>query len=222
MTQQRGCFITLEGIEGVGKSTNSLAVVRTLEAAGLSVVHTREPGGTELAERLRDLLLAVDKEPVEPLAELLLMFAGRAQHLERLIRPALARGQWVVCDRFTDATYAYQGGGRQLDEAQIAALEALVHGDLQPDLTLFLDLPVEEGLKRISDRPHDRFEQEAVEFFERVRQAYLVRAERFDRFVIVDAAQSLPDVQAAIAARLQVFLAARRSAASTVDGGGQH
>jgi dTMP kinase len=203
---QRGCFITLEGIEGVGKSTNSHAVVRTLEKAGLSVVHTREPGGTALAERVRELLLASGDEPVDALAELLLMFASRAQHLAQLIRPALARGQWVVCDRFTDATYAYQGGGRQLDLTQIATLETLVHGDLQPDLTLFLDLPVAEGLQRIAGRPHDRFEQEEVGFFERVRETYLSRAERFERFTIIDAGRPLPEVQASIAARLQQLL----------------
>ncbi len=201
----RGKFITLEGIEGVGKTTNSTYVARWLRERGLTVVQTREPGGTELAERVRALLLQPAQEPLSALAELLLMFASRAQHLAQVIRPALAAGSWVVCDRFTDATYAYQGGGRQLDAGQIRVLENLVHGDLQPDLTLYLDLPVAQGLARIAGRPHDRFEQEQLAFFERVRTSYLELARQHARFRVLDAALPLAEVQAAMSVVLAAF-----------------
>lgn len=143
-----GYFITLEGIEGVGKTTNLQYIRRRLETAGREVVVTREPGGTPLGESIRELLLAPRAEPMAAMAELLLMFAARAQHLAEVIEPALARGAWVLCDRFTDATFAYQGGGRQLDEAPLATLETLVQGTRRPDLTLLLDLPVTTGLAR--------------------------------------------------------------------------
>ena len=185
----RGRFITVEGGEGAGKSTQIQRIGAWLAERGHAVVHTREPGGTQLAEQLRTALLDAKNTAVSELTELLLMFAARAQHLDELIRPALSRGEWVVCDRFTDATWAYQGGGRGLPAKQIAALEKLVHGDLQPDLTLLLDLPVRVGLARVALRGEaDRFEREPEAFFERVRQAYLERAkDQPDRFEVIDA-----------------------------------
>jgi dTMP kinase len=191
----RGQFITIEGVEGAGKSTVMDRIAAWLDQRGHQVVRTREPGGTELAERIRDILLDRRNQDLTGLTELLLMFAARAQHLGELIRPALERGDTVLCDRFTDATWAYQGGGRGLPGAQIAALEQLVHGDLQPDLTLLLDLPVRDGLTRASRRSaSDRFESESVAFFERVRQNYLERAAaQPKRFAVIDAA---PEPQA--------------------------
>jgi dTMP kinase len=201
----RGTFITMEGVEGAGKSTMLERVGGWLEAAGRTPVRTREPGGTELAEKLRGILLDRDGLPLSGKAELLLMFAARAQHLEELIRPALGRGEWVLCDRFTDATWAYQGGGRGLAAGDIAALEMLVHGDLQPDLTLLLDLPVEEGLRRASFRSEaDRFEQEPAAFFERVRAAYLERAAAApQRFAVIDASRDMETVWSQIRSVLQ-------------------
>ena len=192
----RGRFITIEGGEGAGKSTMMGRVADWLENAGHRVIRTREPGGTELAEKLREILLDRNNISLSGRAELLLMFAARAQHLEELIRPALARGDWVLCDRFTDATWAYQGGGRGLPRHEIESLEMLVHGDLQPDLTLLLDLPVELGLKRAARRSAaDRFEQESTQFFERVRAAYLERAEAApERFAVIDAASNMEQV----------------------------
>ncbi|HEY5645147.1 MAG TPA: dTMP kinase [Pseudomonadales bacterium] len=201
-----GRFITLEGGEGVGKSTNLRLVVELIEAAGHRVVTTREPGGTPLAEEIRELFLGVRDEPVAGLTELLLIFAARAQHLESVIRPALSAGSWVVCDRFTDATYAYQGGGRGLPVGQIEALEQLVQGDLRPDLTLYLDVPVEVGQARIQDREHDRMERERRDFYEAVRVAYLALAERHRRIRVVDASRSLPDVQQDIRRIVRDFL----------------
>lgn len=201
-------FITLEGGEGAGKST-CLAFIRDYFAArGLPLVVTREPGGTPLAEQVRELLLQKRDEPVAPDAELLLVFAARAQHLAGVIAPALARGEWVLCDRFTDATYAYQGGGRGLSQARIAELEALVQGDLRPGLTLLLDLPVAAGLARAAARAEkDRFESEQEAFFERVRGAYRARAAAEPgRFRVIDAAQPLPAVQASIRAALDAWL----------------
>jgi len=191
-----GLFITIEGGEGAGKSTQIGRMAAWLETQGHTVVLTREPGGTRLAERLREQLLDRHNEDLGALTELLLMFAARAQHLHELIRPALDRGETVVCDRFTDATWAYQGGGRGLPDTAIATLEQLVHGDLQPDLTLLLDLPVSEGLRRAALRSEsDRFESESVEFFERVRSAYLARAKSdAARFAVIDAAQGVDDV----------------------------
>lgn len=198
--QPRGRLITVEGIEGAGKSS-SLAFLRArLEAAGKAVRVTREPGGTVLGEALRGLLLDADSR-VDADAELLLMFAARAQHLDEVIRPALAAGEWVLCDRFTDATYAYQGGGRGVDTARIASLEAWVQRGLQPDRTLLLDVPVATGLMRAGQRSApDRFEREQAAFFERVRQAYLQRAAAdATRFRVVDAAASVAKVQNALA-----------------------
>ena len=205
----RGTFITIEGVEGAGKSTVMNRIAAWLEQHGHRVVRTREPGGTELAEAIRDILLDRHNKDLAGLTELLLMFAARAQHLEQLIRPALECGDTVLCDRFTDATWAYQGGGRGLPAAQIAALEELVHGDLQPDLTLLLDLPVRDGLARASRRSaSDRFESESVAFFERVRQNYLERAAaNQQRFVVIDAAPQPRKVWALIEAALQERLA---------------
>ncbi|MGC3873060.1 dTMP kinase [Halomonas sp. GXIMD04776] len=206
-----GRFITLEGGEGVGKSTNLGLVCEVLEKRGLEVVRTREPGGTARSEAIRRLLLdPVEQEPLGVDAELLLIFAARAQHLEQLIRPALARGAWVVCDRFTDATFAYQGGGRGIDSARIATLETLVQRGLQPDLTLLLDMPVSAAQQRVNTRGNerDRFEQERADFFTAVREAYLKRAEADpERFVIIDAAQPLQDVQQYIKNALQSWWA---------------
>lgn len=203
-----GKFITLEGTEGVGKSTNLAYVHQWLTGRGIEVVVTREPGGTPMAEEVRTLLLAKREEPVDETAELLLVFAARAQHLQQVIKPALARGAWVLCDRFTDATYAYQGGGRGLDVTTIAQLEQLVQGDLRPDLTLVLDIEVELGLKRARQRAElDRFESEAVAFFERVRRAYKDLAEAApERYAVINAGQSLPAVQGDIEQVLQSLM----------------
>lgn len=203
-----GLFITLEGPEGAGKSTNREYLAELLVQAGIEVVLTREPGGTPLAERIRELLLAPDSEVMAVDTELLLMFAARAQHLAGVIRPALARGAVVLCDRFTDATYAYQGGGRGLAHERIAILEQFVQGDLRPDLTLVFDLPVEVGLARAAARGKlDRFEQEQQSFFEAVRQTYLARAAQApERYRVLDAAQPLSQVQADLAALCPILL----------------
>jgi dTMP kinase len=193
-----GFFLTLEGPEGAGKSTNLEYLAQRLGEQGVEVVITREPGGTALGERVRSLLLEPSDEPMTVDAELLLVFAARAQHLQRVICPALARGALVLCDRFTDATYAYQGGGRGLPTQRIAALEQFVQGELRPDLTLVFDLPIEVGLTRAAARGRlDRFEQENREFFIAVREAYLRRAAAEPaRYRVVDAAQPLAQVQA--------------------------
>lgn len=193
-------FITLEGPEGAGKSTNREYLAQRLREAGVNVCLTREPGGTPLAERIRELLLSPSDEAMSADTELLLVFAARAQHLQGVIKPALARGEVVLCDRFTDATYAYQGGGRGLSASRIAELERFVQGDLRPDLTLVFDLPVDVGLARAAVRGRlDRFEQEQQGFFEAVRTTYLRRAsEAPARYRILDASRSLEDVQSAI------------------------
>lgn len=192
----RGVFITVEGVEGAGKSTQVDRVARWLEEHGHVVVRTREPGGTKLAEKIREILLDKHNSSLSGQAELLLMFAARSQHLAEKIRPALERGECILCDRFTDATWAYQGGGRGLPRSDIAALERLVHESLQPDLTLLLDLPVKMGLSRASKRSEsDRFERESLEFFERVRQVYLERAEAHPgRFAVIDASGDVESV----------------------------
>ncbi|MCE8032344.1 dTMP kinase [Billgrantia tianxiuensis] len=209
--QQRGRFITLEGGEGVGKSTNLEWVAQWLTAHGVEVVRTREPGGTPRAEAIRELLLSAEfEEPLDVDAELLLMFAARAQHLAQRIRPALERGAWVLCDRFTDATFAYQGGGRGIEPERIAQLEHFVQRGLEPDLTLLLDMPVEAAQQRLQGRltasghARDRFEQEHRAFFEAVRQAYLARAEAAPRRVaVIDADAPLATVQARLAECLE-------------------
>ncbi|WP_153117465.1 dTMP kinase [Rhodocyclus tenuis] len=192
---QRGRFITFEGIDGAGKSSQIEYVVGLLRARGLHVVATREPGGTPLGEKLRELLL---HEPMHLETEALLMFAARREHLAQLIEPALARGDWVVCDRFSDATWAYQGGGRGLDRDKFAQLEQWVHGHLQPDLTLLFDLPhsVAQGRIAAQARGLDRFEQERADFHERVRDAYLERAVAApQRMHVVDANQTPADIR---------------------------
>lgn len=189
-------FITVEGGEGAGKSTQIERIAHWFRARGLTVVCTREPGGTRLAESVRDLLLDRSNDDLSDTAELLLMFAARAQHLSEVIRPALERGDVVICDRFTDATWAYQGGGRGVPAKTISTLEHLVHGDLQPGLTLLLDLPVKAGLDRARRRGEsDRFESEAAAFFERVRTAYLERSEKEpERFSVIDASPAEEEV----------------------------
>lgn len=203
-----GLFITLEGPEGAGKSTNREYLAAKLRAEGIEVLLTREPGGTPLAERIRELLLAPSDESMHADTELLLVFAARAQHLAQVIRPALARGEIVLCDRFTDATYAYQGGGRGVSHERIAALENFVQGELRPDLTLIFDLPVEVGLARATARGRlDRFEQEGRTFFDAVRSTYLKRASAEpDRYRLVDAALSLPQVQQSLDALIPEML----------------
>jgi dTMP kinase len=204
-----GKFITLEGGEGVGKTTNIPFIKQKLEAQGIDVVVTREPGGTRLAEKIREILLNNNDEPVTSHAELLLIFAGRAQHLNQVIKPALAQGHWVLCDRFTDATYAYQGGGRKLSLEAINWLENFVQGGLRPDLTLLLDVPAEIGMARALSRGGqlDRFESEKIDFFNRVRQIYLQQAQMYpERIKIIKADQALADVQNALVEVLMPIL----------------
>ena len=191
----RGKFITFEGIDGAGKSSHVEWLAGFLRERGQVVHVTREPGGTELGEKLRELLL---NTPMHLETETLLMFAARREHLAKLIEPALARGEWVVCDRFSDATYAYQGGGRGLDRAKFQQLEHWVHGHLQPDLTLLFDLPLDVARERIvlANRVLDRFEQERVDFHERVRQAYLERAHSAPaRMRVIDGQKSIADIR---------------------------
>jgi dTMP kinase len=204
LESQRGLFITVEGVEGAGKSTQLAFIQQYLEAAGISLVVTREPGGTPLAEEIRELLLRPRDEGMSVKAELLLMFAARAEHLQQKILPALARGQWVLCDRFTDATYAYQGGGRRMDKSLIMDLERLVQGEHRPDLTIYLDLPVTTGLERARKRGElDRFEREGIDFFERVREAYLERSRQLPGvYRVIDAGQSIGEVESHIKAVL--------------------
>ncbi len=203
MTQQvnsnkpQGFFLTIEGGEGAGKTTALEFIARWIEAQSMDYVRTREPGGTPFAERIRDLLLHSNDEKIADMTELLLMFAARAQHIERVISPALTAGKLVLSDRFTDASFAYQGAGRGLDMSALATLENLVQGALRPNMTLLLDLPVEQGMARAGNRGSlDRIEQEQHDFFERVRQGYLDRAHQEpDRFVIIDASRTIAEVQ---------------------------
>ena len=207
----RGRFITFEGGEGVGKSTQIRRAASFLQSAGVEVVLTREPGGTPRAEQLRRVLLERSDEPMPQACELLLMFAARSSHLANLIEPAVERGAWVLCDRFTDATYAYQGGGRGLAEADIDALVRIVHPHRQPDLTVLLDAPVAVGMARASARNGadgpDRFESERADFFERVRQCYLSRAAREpQRFRVIDASAGVDQVEASVRTALAPLL----------------
>ena len=198
--QARGRFITLEGIEGVGKTTQLKRIVNALEARGLDVLVTREPGGTPTAERIRGLILEHDDEPMPASAEVLLVFAARALHVDNLIRPTLEAGRWVVSDRFVDASHAYQGGGRGVPRAMIEALAGLALNGLVPDATVLLDAPVDVGLARADGRgDRDRIESETADFFERVRTRYLELArDEPDRFVVIDAAQSAEAVGVAV------------------------
>lgn len=204
----RGKFITVEGIEGVGKSTNIDFLSSLIEAKGLSVVRTREPGGTPIAERIRALLLEHGEETMTDIAELLLFFAARSLHIHNSIKPALQTGQWVVCDRFTDASRAYQGSGRGFNQDTINTLADWVQEGLQPDLTILLDAPAEIGMDRAGRRgAADRLEIEKTEFYARVREGYLALAESEpERFAIIDASQTLDDVQAAIGEKLVELL----------------
>jgi len=203
-----GMFLTLEGCEGVGKSTNLTYIKQFLQSAGKVVVVTREPGGTVFAEKIRQLLLANGDEPVSESTELLLMFAARAQHIAQVIQPALNQGHWLLCDRFTDSTYAYQGGGRAMDIKMIEWLEDKVQAGLRPDLTFLLDAPVEVGMDRANKRGElDRFESEKQAFFERVRAAFLQRADENPKQIkIINAAQSIDKVQAEIKIILQKII----------------
>jgi dTMP kinase len=204
-TGKRGRFVTLEGIDGAGKSTQIEYVASLLRAGNAELVVTREPGGTALGEQLRQLVL---HQPMTPRTETLLVFAARAQHIEAVVEPALSAGRWVLCDRFTDATYAYQGGGRGVSETDIAALECWVHPRLQPDLTLLFDVPPEVASARLTNaRAADRFEQEQAQFFARVRDVYLARARRHaDRFVVIDGTQDTEAVRGFLKDRVQEWL----------------
>jgi dTMP kinase len=204
----KGKFITLEGGEGVGKTTNLAFIKDYLEQHNITVVVTREPGGTPLAEKSRQLLLDKNSEAISDKAELLMIFAARSQHIKHVIEPALARGDWVLCDRFTDATYAYQGGGRNMRVSTITWLENLVQGNLKPDLTLLFDAPVELGMERARNRSiFDRFESEKISFFEQVRRAYLLQAELYpERIKVIKANQPLLEVQRTLINAIGTFL----------------
>jgi len=199
-----GKFITLEGVDGAGKSTHIQTIARLLQAHGREVLLTREPGGTPLGEKLRELLL---HESMHPETEAMLMFAARREHIEQVIRPALARGAYVVSDRFTDASFAYQCGGRGVSTTKIEQLEQWVQGDFQPDLTLLFDVPVAVSTQRLAGaRNPDRFEQESADFFERIRNAYLMRAEEFpQRFRIIDSGKSIPEIHSELEEILSVI-----------------
>lgn len=210
-TRSEGKFITLEGGEGAGKSTSREYIVDLLTAGGIPFVETREPGGTALGESLRSLLLTKDGTPPSVEAELLMVFAARAQHLHEVIEPSLASGKWVLCDRFTDATYAYQGYGRGFDLSTIEVLERMVQKGRQPDLTLLFDLDPKVGIERARNRAElDRFESEELAFFERVREGYLARAGCSERFVVINAAQAITEVQASIRTSLTAFIEGRK------------
>ena len=200
----KGKFITLEGIDGAGKSTQLIWLTEYLQACGLTVQVTREPGGTPLGEQLRELLLD-NKQTMHLETEALLMFAARREHLDKVILPALARGDWVISDRFTDASFAYQGGGRQMAHSRLETLEQWVQGELQPDLTLYFDVPVELGRARVSCiKSADRFEKEQADFFRRVREAYLDRAQKYpQRIQLIDASQSMEAVQSVMKQTLE-------------------
>ena len=203
MTSTAVRFLTIEGIEGVGKTTQVARLSKTLAERGIAHVVTREPGGTPLAEKIRELVLHPGDESLPPVAELLLMFAARSVHLANHIEPNLRAGLWVVCDRFTDATYVYQGAGRRVNQDDIRYLETIVQGARRPDLTLLLDVPVDVGLersrKRDAGKTLDRFERERAEFFERVRGGYLLRARAEpERMAVIDATASMDDVAAHI------------------------
>jgi dTMP kinase len=204
---KRGLFITFEGIDGAGKSTHLAWSAGYLRERGLSVVSTREPGGSVLGEQLRDVLLGA-REPIHPETETLLMFAARRQHLEELIMPALRRGDCVLCDRFTDASFAYQGGGRGVDKQKLAALEAWVHPGLEPDLTILFDISADLGQERIARiKSPDRFERENAQFFMRVRNAYLERMNECPaRFLRIDGAGTIPQIQAELAKHFSLAL----------------
>ncbi len=204
----KGRFITIEGVEGAGKSSLMHYIQGQLKSAHIPCLMTREPGGTPISEAIRNILLTQQNDSMSADTELLLMFAARAQHVAQVIVPALQRGQWVICDRFTDASFAYQGGGRGISLDCIQSLESWVHGDLQPEITLLLDLPVELGFSRITGhRAKDRIENEGQDFFERVRQHYLIRARKFpQRFKVIDAAGDFSSVKAQVMTVLKTVM----------------
>jgi|TARA_B100001964_G_scaffold132682_1_gene146542 dTMP kinase len=203
----KGKFITIDGIEGAGKSTQIAFICDYLQRKGLDVVKTREPGGTELGEKIRKLLLGRDTGDMHSDTELLLMFSDRNEHIQRKIKPALNAGKWVVSDRFTDASFAYQGGGRELDIERISELESWVHGEFQPDLTIILDIETDLGMRRIEARVEkDRIEQEDWDFFERVRKAFVDRAKKYpERIKLIDATCSVEEVQQKIKSLLEAL-----------------
>lgn len=205
MTIKRGKFLTLEGVDGAGKSTHVQWLVDTLRTKGIEVLSTREPGGTAIGEKLRELLL---HEPMGLECETLMMFAARAEHLRTVIEPALAKGQWVVCDRFTDATFAYQGGGRELGYERVAILEKWVHPDIQPDRTWLFDVPLSVARERLNrTREQDRFEKMADAFFQRTREVYLARAHANpSRVVCVDSTQSIDDIRTSLSKDIDQLL----------------
>jgi len=207
VTSKRGKFITLEGLEGVGKTSNRQLIERQLSDAGVAFIGTREPGGTDVGERLRELVLHADGS-IQAETELLIMAASRLEHVAGLIEPALKRGEWVLCDRYLDASVAYQGAGRQLGVERVVQVHELMGLSLQPDLTVLLDMPVEAGLARMAARGKpDRIESESLAFFERARAAYLQRAKDDpDRFVVVDASRSLSDVGQEVANAVQSLI----------------
>lgn len=207
-TVTKGQFITVEGTEGVGKSTSMAFIESWLKQSGKELVVTREPGGTEIGEKLRNVLLDAKEQSMSDDTELLLMFAARAQHLHEVIQPALDAGKWVLCDRFTDSTYAYQGGGRGIELSRIAQLEQWVQGDRRPDMTIVLDLPVEEGLVRAGKRSTpDRFELEKHDFFNKVRNTFLSRASSNpERYKVIDASPAIDKVQKSIQAVLEAMI----------------
>lgn len=206
----RGCFVTVEGIEGVGKTTNLNLLSELIKSKGHQLIQTREPGGTDIAEEIRYLLLRDDLPSMHEDTELLLMFAARCEHLRKKIQPALGDGTWVLCDRFTDATYAYQGGGRGVSQERIAVLETWVQDELRPDCCIVLDAPVELALSRAKARSDlDRFEQEDIEFFERVRAVYLARAKADpEHYLVIDASQDLLAVREQITDAFSVWMGA--------------
>ena len=208
----KGRFITIEGGEGAGKSTNAEVVRNVLERHGLDVLATREPGGTPLAEEIRSILLGARDEAVDPMAETMLIFAARAQHVAEVIAPALRAGRWVLCERFTDSTFAYQAGGRGVDAQAVAQLAELAHPGLGPDLTLYLDAPPAAAMTRIAARRLDRFERERRDFFERVREAYADRARDQPHIVRIDASRDLVSVQREIVDAVEEFLSAHEKA----------
>ena len=202
----RGRFITWEGIEGVGKTTNIEFLRELLEQKGIDVLVTREPGGTPLAEDVREVLLETRDESMDPITESLLIFAARSQHVSTVIQPALNAGRWVLCDRYTDATYAYQGGGRGVALETLERLAEFAQGSLWPDLTVYLDAPVDQALARIANRQPDRFETEDSEFFARVRDRYLAIVESEERVVLIDAMQSIKEVRLRLVSAITEFL----------------
>ena len=202
----RGRFITIEGIDGAGKSTVAEYLKLFLDEQNVPVVLTREPGGTKLAEEIRQLLLLSGDESFEPMTELLLMFASRAQHIAKVVKPAIESGSWVVCERFTEATIAYQGGGRRMDRKLIGDLARIVHADFNPDISIYLDTPIEEARRRIADRLKDRFESEYDDFFDRVRDAYLALASDTDYMVLIDSTKGAEAVKEDVKELLTAWL----------------